>query len=163
MVHKIPDAADTQRTKELLLLEQKLGKERMNKLQEMFHLIDADNSKEIERDEVIQFNLYLDPVSGIERIESDATLLFRLADTDGNGAIDEIEWLSGWAKSIECNNGSTEFVDAFVNNFNLIISTRCIKQEHIETVMQFGFNTLSKILKWIRKAKANVKAENMKK
>lgn len=139
-----------------------LGTERLDKLIRMFRLIDADDSAEIEFNEVVKFNLYLDPNSGLRRIRDDATLLFRLADDDHSGAIDEIEWLHGWCSTIE-RTGTADFVDRFVWQTDHIMTKRGITEKNIDCVMSFGLSCLPKIFIWIQKAKDAVRKRKREK
>ena len=135
--------------------EKILGKEIVDDLTKMFKMIDADHSKEIDFDEVVKLNLYLDPTCSVQRIEDDAKLLFLLADDDKSGQIDLGEWLNGWAQTVQ-RTGSMNYVNCYVKTFNDCIKRKQISSKHVEFIMSFTANLLPKIMRWAKRAKDRV-------
>ena len=143
--------------KELLKSKVVLKGNRFAALREIFRIMDADHSGSVTHDEVIKFNIYIDPYAEIDDIERDANLLFKLADFDNNGYITEQEWLRGWSEAAKVNADNLNTIDAFIAAFHSVTALRAIEAVHVKQISKFGWNTLKLILKWKNRAIEAVK------
>ena len=135
-----------------LKCESILGKEIVEKLVEIYHLIDLNNDGNLTIDEVVKFNIFLDPYGTISTVNTDARLLFCIADEDQNSAITEMEWLNGWVKTAQSVQ-NTQFITTFIEQYQ----NRQIKKINVITLLQFTAKVLKQILMRTRKYKSATK------
>lgn len=96
-----------------------LDAERISKLRKLYKMIDADGENCISKKEAIEFNMALNVNESREAIVKDMDLLFMAVDTNHNGDIDELEWLNGWCRQVHSCNGSTQFLDGYLQSCNV--------------------------------------------
>ena len=137
--------------KELLKTKVALTADRWLTLRKIFKLIDADHSGCISHDEVVKFNIFVDPMANLKQVDEDVKLLFDLADYDKNGYITEIEYLQGWTDSVEIYK-SFHHIDAFLESFRSVTRERNIEGAHIKQASKFSWITLAFVLRWKNRA-----------
>ena len=111
----------------IMTAELLMGDERLQKLKEMFDFIDKNGNKEICWSEASKFDFFLDPGCN-STVADDVKLLFKHADEDNNGAIDECEWIDVWIRSV-LRNKTTKHIDAFIDAFNDTLEQQNDSQE----------------------------------
>jgi len=127
----------------LMRMKKLLGSSVLDGLIEIFAVIDDNTDHELTQDEVVKFNLFLDPSSSEQSVRTDTRLLFELADTNDDGSITLEEWLEGWTLTV-VKVGHTDYVTAFVGQYR----RRKITKQQIVAAWQFTTRLLVRILRW---------------
>ena len=136
----------------LLKCSRELTKYRFQMLRKMFKLIDTDGSGNASFEEIVKFNVFLNPMKSLLHTRRDAKILFKLADLDRNGFITEIEWLNGWVNNVRLNNHCFFIVDIFIKQFISRTQRNIIVNGHFQQAVKFSVRILRQVLKWRAKA-----------